>query len=224
MIQACRKTHGGRGGGGCSVVEGGSEWVTTAITAGTTLIAATVGALAGYLGSARASKQAVEIARDQRRFERVHEMRAEVIPEIYGDLRMLRDRIEALVEAPIPSMLKRDQEDDDFDGKDSDPEESTETSEFDRLSDEVLEAQKKILLYYQRHLLWMPAETSNELLKVMKGLRDVIGRYFAAVREGESEQVAVVRAEVLEWFRTEGKILFNRLALSSRKVLGIDAE
>jgi hypothetical protein len=44
------------------------------------------GALIGFAGAQLTHKRSVDLAREQRRFERAQEMRAEIIPRIFGML------------------------------------------------------------------------------------------------------------------------------------------
>jgi hypothetical protein len=53
--------------------------------------AALLGALLGFAGSVRANRHALEVARVQRRYERVQDMRAEVLPKLYGYLQDIHD-------------------------------------------------------------------------------------------------------------------------------------
>src|SRR5215204_3954656 len=68
------------------------------------LISATaglLGALLGFAGSQLTHKRDVDLARDQRRFERAQEMRAEVIPKLFVELKNLEEIFDHILDFPI---------------------------------------------------------------------------------------------------------------------------
>ncbi len=73
-----------------------AQALTALISAGAGLL----GALIGFLGTQRANKRIVDLAREQRRFERAQEMRAEVIPRYLTLLGDMEGGFSSILELP----------------------------------------------------------------------------------------------------------------------------
>jgi hypothetical protein len=251
LPQARRRAHGGRGGDGCSghdrrgegrlVAGAGPDWVPIAITAVSTLSASAIGAWAVYRGSARASEQAVAIAREQRRYERVHEMRAEVLPTIYADLHTLHDAIVSLstVSLTVPN--------------DTYEELLDRIEEIEkRLNPQIVLANEKvdeIYEYYKLHILWIPEDIKTFLLTARESLADQLDKsglvyenFDSVLAEASSrrknaslgsEESAAIEAEVLraaaeadaqigeirDWLRTTGQEHLKAVRVAAQGVL-----
>src|SRR5215208_5003075 len=59
-----------------------------------------LGALIGYRGSQRTTQKNIDLAREQRRFERAQEMRAEVIPKLFVLLEHVEEQIAWMLDLP----------------------------------------------------------------------------------------------------------------------------
>ena len=63
-------------------------------------VAGLIGALIGYRGSQRTTQRNFDLAREQRRFERAQEMRAEVIPKLFVLLENQAERLAWALDLP----------------------------------------------------------------------------------------------------------------------------
>jgi hypothetical protein len=186
---------------GYLVAAAGSDW-TTAITALSTVSAAAIGALAGYLGAARASKQAVAIAREQRRYERVHEMRSEVLPTLYAHLQTIYDLIGSLTKTPFET-----NEEGKVETPDQDLEGEGLTQIFDKWGlaqlriaeilkqyqpdlEQIGKEVEEFYEYYKRHTLWVPDLVRNPLGTAFNGVETQLLKL---------RQLAETLVDVPEW-------------------------
>jgi hypothetical protein len=183
------------------VAVAGPDWVPTAITAVSTVSAAAIGGLAGYLGAARASKQAVAIAREQRRYERVHEMRSEVLPTLYADLRTLHDIFKSITRTPLGTANEEGNVD------------LNQVSErYNQMLSSIQQLDERlgqISEYYKLHILWIPDEVSTPISTAFDGFKELL-RKVSQIQEkfGEhlneiSQQMERQQSQIKE---AEGKL------------------
>lgn len=173
------------------VAKGDPTWIPTAITAASTLFAAFLGALAVLLGPRRTSNQALQIAREQRRYERIHEMRAQTIPKMYADLALLMNQLDGSTQNQ---------------GDIGDEDVAKARLVVDHL-DDVIESARL-------NTLWFPSEVNDSILALTKGLQDQIARN--SISRGNMELGAGSKA-FNDWLKTEGAEKQTALASSCRE-------
>jgi hypothetical protein len=77
------------------------QYVFTLILTIVSASAGVLGALIGYRSALRTTQANIDLAREQRRFERAQEMRAEVIPKLFLFLQRLEDQTAWVLDLPV---------------------------------------------------------------------------------------------------------------------------
>jgi hypothetical protein len=209
-------------------------WTTAAIAAGASVSVGILTALTALYSSKRTSKQAISIAREQRRYERVHDMRAEVLPQIYADVYTLHDVCTSLAKRPLGANPEGG----------VDVNQLTEAlQEMDLVIDKALKKLDEMEEYYRNHILWIPREVeeaqktafsglvaqfrkisqaqSNLRLQIQQSLQDEDAdpaerrkRIVRAIREAED-----VRRVVGVWLGTVGEEQQETVRVSAENIL-----
>jgi len=133
-----------------------------------------LGALIGYRGSQRTTQRNIDLAREQRRFERAQEMRAEVIPKLFVLLGHVEEQTAWALDLPSrgtewlgPIMREY------FEGRLS--EEQAEAREEEALASlyreiDAFERQlKELKEYFLLHRIWLPEHLVSAFEEVMDG-------------------------------------------------------
>jgi hypothetical protein len=212
--------------------------VTALITGGIGLL----GASLGLLGSVFATRKTVTLARVQRRFERVHEMRAEVLPTIYGNFLELFDRYRSVVTRVTQTNEAGKQQD--VDGLKMLADARTQSA---RELVEINNHLEKIKTYFREHVLWLPKEARTPTVDLLESLGKELGEFQRLYRKALSEFEEAIRALPREegektrevyakhaealytpyakfrnWLDNDGNYKLQTLARSYSKVLGIE--
>ena len=212
--------------------------VTALITGGIGLL----GALLGLLGSVFATSKTVTLARVQRRYERVHEMRAEVLPTMYGNFQELFDRYRSVVTRVTHTYEARKEED---------------VVALRRLADARRQSERELVeitnhlerskTYFREHVLWLPKEARAPTVDLLESLGKELGEFYRLyqkashefdeaitdlpIEEGEkirevyekhTEALYAPYAKVRNWLNKEGNYKLRTLARSYSNVLGIE--
>jgi hypothetical protein len=212
--------------------------VTALITGGTGLL----GALLGFLGSVLATRKTVTLARVQRRYERVHDMRAEVLPTLYGNFLELFNSYRSVVTRVTQTYEVRKRQD---------------VVGFKMLADAKTQSERelveinhlleKLTTYFREHVLWLPKEARTTTVDLLKSLGKELGEFQRHYRKASSEFEEAIRALSREegektsevyveymaalyapyekfgnWLNEEGNYKLQTLARCYSKVLGIE--
>lgn len=216
-----------------------SEKLVTALIIGG---AGLLGALLGFLGSVFTTSRTVKLGRVQRRHERVHEMRAEVLPTMYGDFQELFDRYKSAVTRVTQTYESSKQQDIAALERLVDARNQS-TRELDEISNHL----QKSKTYFREHVLWLPKEARISTVDLLESLGKEIGELRRGDREASAELGEAVGvpsivegektngvytkhadtlyspyAKFRAWLDSEGKDKLHALARSYSDVLGIE--
>jgi hypothetical protein len=174
-------------------------------------VAALVGALIGFLGAQRATKQTVDLTREQRRLERTQEMQAEVVPRFIAYLSNQKDALSFVLEHDTTQKVNL-------------PEETQrQIQEFRRKVAEFTQ-------YTRLHSIWLPDDLSREFTVLVEqywhyaGILDEANRdWFNNPDKADRDEVRERRLQqVRDWFEGERRARETALRSAARDLLGVD--
>jgi hypothetical protein len=192
-----------------------------------------LGALLGFAGSLLASRRMADAARVQRRYERVHEMRAEVLPLYYGDLLEWFDRLRSVYARTFEVT---------YQGGKVDWARLTEASkEMERSVTQAREQAEQMKTRFRRIVLWFPEVAQRPTWHLLNGLtaelnkwRDEFTVSLGVILDVEdqstmdrlitsyTERLNALNSEFVSWLNGEGRRRLQRVEEAYRMVLGTD--
>jgi hypothetical protein len=137
-------------------------------------VAGLLGALIGYRGSQRTTQRNIDLAREQRRFERAQEMRAEVIPKLFVLLEHVEESIAWMLDLPSRGTewmrpIMRDYLEGRLNEEQAAAREEEALALLHREYDAFERQMKELKDYFLLHRIWLPEHLVSEFEAVMDG-------------------------------------------------------
>jgi hypothetical protein len=153
-----------------------------------------LGALIGFAGSQLTHKRTADLAREQRRFERAQEMRAEVIPRLFVWLGNLEKHFDWILDLPLRGLEKLGELGEGFfEGRFSEEQTVAQTGEWLQALNKRKDAFRKEMddlnEYFELHRIWLPQDLGSTWAELVKEYNEHRDNWERAFNEAWSESL-----------------------------------